>query len=262
MSFALISAQIPIPSTAEIITFVLILGRVGAAFALAPAIAGKNVPLRAKAILAVFVSLMLVSVVTPSTGLSAAPIGLVTLLMVKEIIIGLAIGLAMGVVVAAWSLAGAYLDLSTGFSYGGVIDPQYGNQSALLQQMYVLLAAVIFITLGGEEILIATISGSFHNLPLDQMPPSSDLLQLALKVITSVFVVGLGAMAPPMIALFLTDFAFGLISRAAPQTQVIALEFPVKIAVAILFIIATLPWMVPLLTNTVMHMSRMVLGGG
>jgi len=259
---AAISANIPLPSTGKIIAFVLVLARIGAAFSLAPAIAGKNVPVRIKAILAIFISLLLVSVVANPKNLDTAPIGMITVLMLKEVIMGLAIGLAMSAIVAIWSLAGAYLDLSTGFSYGGVIDPQYGNQSALLQQIYTLLAAVIFVTMGGVQILIETLAMSFQTVPLASFPPSSDLAQLALAILTSVFVAGLGLLAPPLIALFLTDLAFGLIARAAPQTQIIALEFPVKIAVAIVVIVATIPWMVPFLTKNMMHMSRLVLGGG
>ena len=256
------NASIPIPSTVQVISFVLILARVGAVFFLAPAISGRAIPNRVKAVLAVFVSLLLVMLLPLPKNLAAAPVGEVAILMVKEVLVGLAIGLAIGAVVSAWALAGAYLDLSTGFSYGGVVDPQYGNQSAVLQQLYVLLAGVIFVTVGGFDIMMSTIAGSFHNIPLSGMPPSNDLMQLALDVITGVFVTGVGVIAPSLIALFLTDLAFGLVARAAPQTQIIALEFPVKITVAIVVIVATLPWMVPLLEKNLLHWSRLVLGGG
>ena len=256
------NASIPIPSTVQIIGFVLILARVGAVFFLAPAISGRAIPGRVKSVLALFVSFLLVMLLPIPGSLAAAPIGEVAILMFKEIIVGLAIGLAIGAVVSAWALAGSYLDLSAGFSYGGVIDPQYGNQSAVLQQLYVLLAGVIFVTVGGLDIMMATIANSFHNIPLNGMPPSSDLAHLALDVITGVFVTGVGVIAPPLIALFLTDLAFGLVARAAPQTQIISLEFPVKITVAIVVIVATLPWMVPLFEKNLLRWSSLVLGGG
>ena len=110
--------------------------------------------------------------------------------------------------------------------------------------------------------MMSTIAQSFNNIPINGMPPSSDLVQLALAVITSVFVTGVGVIAPPLIALFLTDLAFGLVARAAPQTQIIALEFPVKITVAIVVIVATLPWMVPLFEKNLIHWSSTLLGGG
>lgn len=241
--------EIPIPGPDQIAGFFLILTRIGAAIALTPVVSSKAIPLRIKAMLAVFLAFATISVVPLPPELGALSIPGLFLLMLKEAVIGLAIGLALGAIVAAWAMGGAVIDLMTGFSYGGVIDPQYGNQSSVIQQVYVLIAGAIFITIGGERWLIEATVTSFRTIPLLDTVSPADLLQIALSVATAVFVVGLGVIAPVLIALLLSDVAFGLIARAAPQTQVMQLEFPAKIGVALLVIILTLPWMVPYFTR-------------
>ena len=239
------SVDIPIPSPEQIAGFALILTRIGAALALAPVISGKTIPVRVKAMIAIFLSLATLPLVPLAPELGALNIPLLFILMLKEAMVGLAIGLALGAIVAAWAMGGAVIDLMTGFSYGGVIDPQYGNQSSVLQQVYILLAGAIFITVGGMDWIVGATVNSFYTMPLLSSVAPADLLALALAVATTVFVTGLGVVAPLLIALLLTDVAFGLVARAAPQTQVMQLEFPAKIAVALILLIATLPWMVP-----------------
>lgn len=250
--------EIPIPTPDQIAGFFLILTRIGAALALAPVISGRTVPVRVKAMIAFFLTLATIAVVPLPPELGALSIPGLFILMLKEAVIGLAIGLALGAIVAAWAMGGAVIDLMTGFSYGGVIDPQFGNQSSIIQQVYVLLAGAIFITVGGERWLIEATVTSFKTLPLLETVSTADLLQVALAVATAVFVCGLGVIAPVLIALLVTDVAFGLIARAAPQTQIMQLEFPAKIGVALLIIIATLPWMVPYFIRASTELLRSV----
>jgi flagellar biosynthetic protein FliR len=47
---------------------------------------------------------------------------------------------------------------------------------------------------------------------------------------------------PVMLALILTDAAFGVVSRVVPQLNVFAVGFPAKIVVGLLLIGATLPF--------------------
>lgn len=252
---------LPLPDAASIIGFVLVLCRVGAVMALAPVFSGKAIPLRIRAMIAVGVTVVSFPVVEMPSSLATMPAPALMGIMAKEMLVGLAIGFAAGVVLTAWAVGGAILDLMTGFSYGGIIDPLYGNQSSILQQLYTLLAGMIFVTIDGDHILLGAISTSFDRLPLDAAPAATDFSSLALSCVSTVFVTGLGVIAPVFAALLLTDLAFGLVSRAAPQTQVFQLEFPVKIAVAITIMIISLPLMVPLLSRTLQSSLLLVLGG-
>jgi flagellar biosynthetic protein FliR len=45
-----------------------------------------------------------------------------------------------------------------------------------------------------------------------------------------------------LVALLVTDVAFGIVSRVVPQLNVFAVGFPVKVAVALLVVGASLPF--------------------
>ncbi len=45
-----------------------------------------------------------------------------------------------------------------------------------------------------------------------------------------------------LVALLVTDVAFGIVSRVVPQLNIFAVGFPTKVAVALLVVGATLPF--------------------
>jgi flagellar biosynthetic protein FliR len=57
-------------------------------------------------------------------------------------------------------------------------------------------------------------------------------------IFTSAFEIG----APVLAALLITDVAFGVVSRVVPQMNIFAVGFPTKVAVAMLLVGASLPF--------------------
>lgn len=254
--------SLPLPTMDTITAFVLVLTRLGAALTIAPLFSSRAVPFRMRAIIAVILALFLLPSVSVPPSLADASLPVLFGLMLKEALVGLAIGLAIGVALLAWAMGGAVIDLMAGFSYGGILDPQFGAQSGIMQQLYTLLAGMIFISINGVHWLMMALQSSFDKIPLLGIPPGGDFAAFALQAMTTVFITGLGVIAPVFLALLLTDVAFGLISRAAPQTQIIQVEFPVKIAVGIVILIVSLPLMTPLFEQTVSKMLNVAVGGG
>jgi flagellar biosynthetic protein FliR len=55
--------------------------------------------------------------------------------------------------------------------------------------------------------------------------------------------------APVLVALLITDVAFGVVSRVVPQLNVFAVGFPTKVAVALLVVGASLPFTANWISN-------------
>jgi flagellar biosynthesis protein FliR len=64
----------------------------------------------------------------------------------------------------------------------------------------------------------------------------------AVQVFANVFTDALEVAAPVLVALLITDVAFGVVSRVVPQLNVFAVGFPVKVAVTLLAVAASLPF--------------------
>ena len=58
----------------------------------------------------------------------------------------------------------------------------------------------------------------------------------------SILISAMEVAGPVLLALILTDAAFGVVSRVVPQLNVFAVGFPAKVVVGLLLVAATLPF--------------------
>ena len=61
--------------------------------------------------------------------------------------------------------------------------------------------------------------------------------------------------APALVIIFLSDFAFGIVSRVAPQVNVFMLGFQVKPSLGLLVIIFTLPLLISHISSIMGQMA-------
>jgi flagellar biosynthesis protein FliR len=225
----------------QLVAFVLVLARVGGIFVLAPAFSSRAVPMRAKMIVAAAISLALTPVATRNGAISTDPI-VFSSLIVKEVAVGLAIALSIGIVAAAISAGASLLDTLIGFSFSSLVDPMSNNQGGPLGQLYGLFASMIFLLSGGDQLVVMGLARSYSLLPLQTVPDAGALADLAVTGLTQVFVVGVEIAAPVVLTLVLTDAAFGLLARAVPQMNVFFVGIPAKILIGLTVIAASLPF--------------------
>jgi flagellar biosynthesis protein FliR len=221
--------------------FFLVLGRIGPLFVLAPMLSARMVPARVRTIVAVGIAVGLTPIAMRGADVPVDGIALGEL-MVKEILVGFAFAFAVGVVFAAVSTAGSFLDTIIGFGYGHVVDPITGTQAPVLSQIYALLGVLIFITIGGDAWMIQGIGRTYDLVPLLDFPSLGALTAGTQQAFAGIFVSAIELAAPILLALIITDAAFGMVSRVVPQMNVFAVGFPAKIVVGLVIMVATLPF--------------------
>ena len=225
----------------QIAAFMLVLGRIGPLFALAPMFSSKAIPARAKGICAVALTVGIAPIAMGDGNVPLA-VGSFVELMLKEVLVGLAYAFALAALFAAVSTAGSFLDTLIGFSYGGLVDPITGNQSAVLTQAYILVGILVLIAIGGDQLIIKGLARSYDLVPLLEMPSLRALAGGAQSAFSQVFLSALELAAPVVLALVITDAAFGIVSRVVPQLNVFAIGFPAKVTIGLLIIGVSLPF--------------------
>ena len=225
----------------HVAAFVLVLARVGPLFVLAPLFSSKLVPARVRGIVAVALAIGIAPVVSQGVAL---PLGVYDLfwLVLKEMLVGATFAFAIGALFAALSTAGSFLDTSIGFSYGSLVDPLTGSQSSVLAQAYALVGTLVFIAIGGDGWVVQGLARTYDLVGLEQAPDLGRLISSADSVFGAIFTSALEVAGPVMLALILTDAAFGVVSRVVPQLNVFAVGFPAKVVVGLLLVAATLPF--------------------
>jgi flagellar biosynthesis protein FliR len=228
-------------SEQQLVGFFAVLARVSPLFALAPLFSSKSIPARVRGIVAVALAIGLTPVVVQGAHLPTDAWGLAGLLG-KEILVGAAYAFTLAAMFAALEVAGSFLDTLIGFSFGGLIDPITGNQNAVLARMYSLIGLMIFIAIGGDTWVIQGLARTYDVVGIDQVPSIGTLVAGASHAFASIFLSAIQVAGPIILALILTDAAFGVVSRVVPQLNVFAVGFPAKVTIGLLLIGVTMPF--------------------
>jgi flagellar biosynthetic protein FliR len=224
----------------QVAGFFLVLARVSPLFILSPLFSSAMIPGRARAVIAVALTVGILPVVKHGDiPLDEFAFGG---LIIKEVVVGLAFAYALGAMFAALQAAGTLLDTLIGFSFGALVDPVTGNQSSVLAQMYSLVGVAIFIAIGGDGWVVKGLARTYGAVPLLDAPNIGSMVGGAQIAFSGIFVSAFMIGAPVIIALIITDAAFGVVSRVVPQLNIFAVGFPAKMIVGLTLIGASLPF--------------------
>ena len=227
----------------QVLSFLLVLGRVGPLFILAPMFSSRMMPARAKSVVAVALAVGIAPIAMRTAGsVPGVVIGLAGV-MFKEILVGTAFAFALGAFFAAVSVAGTLLDTFIGFSFGALVDPVTGNPGGTLNQLYALVGVGIFIAIGGDAWVIQGLARTYEAVPLLSAPDIGSLVEGVQVAFSGIFGAALQVCAPVLLAVVLTDAAFGVVSKVVPQLNVFAVGFPAKVTVGLVVIGASLPFL-------------------
>ncbi len=241
-----------------------VLARGGAAIWITPFLGGKLVPIPLKIGLMLTLAIILGPHVSSSVAIveAASPLVL-SAILIKEALVGAAIGFLMAIVFWAAEASGALVDTVRGANWAEVLVPQLGSRSSPLGNLYFQLALVLFITLGGHRMFLMALGASYQVLPIASFPRFAGLKGFAFlccRLTADLIFLALSLAAPVLAALFLTDLTLGLINRFVPQLNVFFLALPAKalVGIAILaLVIGLLAGVLPGILNTaVLQVTR------
>jgi flagellar biosynthesis protein FliR len=226
----------------ELAGFILVLARVTPLFVVAPLFSSRMVPPQVRGIIAVAISIGLTPIALHGQHIPSQPLRLAEL-AVEGLLTGLGFAFAIAALFAAVESAAAFVDAISGFSFGSLVNSMDGPQSGVVSELYAVLGTAIFLVLGGDGWMLRGISATFRLVPLTSAPRLTSLVGGAEQAFSTVFTSALELVAPVLLALLVTDVAFGVVSRVVPQLNVFAVGFPAKVVVALALVSVSLPFL-------------------
>jgi flagellar biosynthesis protein FliR len=218
------------------------LTRILGLIAAAPLFGNTSVPTTIKVALGV----LLAAIIAPTVpALPAAdPMSWAGLLiLLQELLVGLAMGFSMRLVFAAIELAGEVTSLTMGLGFATFFDPNSHGRSSAISQFMALVATMAFLAVNAHLALLSALSESFVTLPVSSTPISlAAPLELA-RLGARIFSAGLQLSLPLVAALLITNVALGILTRAAPQLNIFGIGFPITLGVGFLTISLALPYL-------------------
>lgn len=226
--------------------FLLPFIRLGSFFLVAPIFGAQSVPVRVRLILAVLITVVLFPSLNMQIAFDAfSPQGLVVVL--QEILIGIAMGLILQFTMAAITMAGHTIATAMGLGFASSADPQNGVQVTVVGQFYLILATLVFLSVDGHLVALDILANSFKRFPAGAFVLDPAAFWEIGLFSTQMFVTGLLLALPVMTGVLLVNLAFGVMTRAAPQLNIFSIGFPMAMLAGFILMLLSLPVFMPLL---------------
>ena len=214
--------------------FLFILLRAGIVISLLPFFVSKNFPAQFKIGFVIAIALILTPIVELNVSNTAIP-----LLVMREVIVGIILGLMARFVFFAVDIAGQMVSNAMGLSIATIFNPELG-QTTELARLYGMIAMLIFLAMDAHHDLIYVFVRSYEWLPVGHI----DIKNLAAEIVLvsgRIFLIALKISAPVVIAMLISSLLLGFIYKAVPQMNILFIGFPVYIFVGFVVIIAGIP---------------------
>lgn len=108
-----------------------------------------------------------------------------------------------------------------GLGFATFFDPQQSGQVQLVGRFYGLLATLTFLAIDGHLQVIAILAHSFTTLPIGAEGMSTTSFTALVNWGIKIFMLGLHLSLPVLTALLITNLALGILTRAAPQLNIL-----------------------------------------
>lgn len=229
-------------------SFLLLLARVGSAFAFIPLPVWRSGPAAPRVAIILGITIALLPVIQMPPG-GVPGLWSLAAILFSEAAIGVAAGAAVLFLCEAFTFAAQLLALQAGFSYATTIDPTSQADSGVLATLANLGATLLFLALGMDHTLLLAFSDSYRVVPPGSFVPTMEAAQSLLRLMSYLLFLGLRLCVPILVLLFLVDFLLGLLARVNAHLQLVSLAMPVKMLLA-LVLLASVYGMQPMLFRT------------
>ena len=216
--------------------------RPGAAFLVAPVFANSSVPVQLRLVLAAAIGIpaaAAVQLVVPQSGVLSVE-GI--LMLMAEVLAGLAIGFALQIGFAAAQVAGEVISNAMGLGFAAMTNPMGGQASPAVGQFLALLATFLFLATDGHLALASILVDSYRALPPGAWL-SANAIGGLLQFGSLVFSAGLVIALPVGFALILVQIIMGLVARSAPTLNLFSVGLPATLLAGIILLAIGTPVM-------------------
>jgi flagellar biosynthetic protein FliR len=232
--------------------------RIAALASSAPLFSHRSIPRPTRITLCVMIAIVVAPTLPPTPFVSPfSAQGVV--LIIQQLLIGVAIGFTMQIVFAAVELAGELIGLQMGLSFATFVNADT-DPTPIVGSFLTVTMMLVFLAINGHLMLIAGVANSFASFPVDGGPGLVFFDVRALVMAgRELFSLGVTMALPVIAAMLLANLALGVLTRTAPQLNLFAVGFPVTLATGLAMLALAMPFLVPAMEQALLRGLGMVL---
>ena len=229
-------------SLADVEILLLIIVRISCFVFVAPFFGTANSPARVKIGFSVFVSLLIYGLVD-KTGIAYTGIFGYSIIVIREGITGLLIGLAANICNSIILFAGNIIDMDIGLAMATEFDPTNNTQVTITGNLYQYFILLLLIATDMHHVILRAAVDSFSLIPINGQKFNWDhLLASMTTYMGDMFVIAFRIILPVFACIMILNCILGIMAKVSPQMNMFSVGMQMKIMVGfmVLFITITL----------------------
>lgn len=217
-------------SMSELEYFLFVFVRVASFVFVAPFFSTKGIPNNVKIALSVFVAYIMYNFgpehVYPEYN---TILGFATVVL-KEVSVGLLIGLAAQMCTSIVLFAGRIIDMEVGLSMANVFDPTTNEQASITGALLQYGVMMILYTTGLHRYLLRALMETFILIPVSGVRIDTNrLLESLITFLGDYIIIGFRICLPVFASITLMNIVLGLLAKLAPQMNMFSVGIQLKL---------------------------------
>ena len=249
-------------SIESIIVFILVMTRMIGLLITAPLFSTFPIPKQVKVGLAALCAFIIFPFIVSSASFEIPTdlIGL-SILLFKELAIGVLIGFTMTLIFVAIEVGGHLLSIQMGLAIANALNPVTKQNAPIIGQFYMFAASMVFLTINGHHYFFTTICYSYNKIPIGlNFSFSSQLTEQLLVLSSSIFLIAFKIIIPIFSVLLIIIMLMGIVAKILPQMNIFMVAMPIKIYIGLALLLALLPATTVYMTNLISDMLKHIHG--
>lgn len=162
-------------------------------------------------------------------------------IVLKEAMVGLVIGLAVTLCEQIAAFAGTIVDMQIGLSMVSLFDASTNQNVTITGSLYSQYLTVALIITGMYQYILRALVDSFTLIPINGAQLHADrMLQATLNYMKDYMVIGFRICLPIFIITFVTNVVLGVLAKVSPQMNMFSVGIQIKIIIGLFLMYITI----------------------
>lgn len=220
--------------------FLLIFTRVTCFIFVAPFFSMSNTPARVKVALGVFVSYIIYQSPIPHVPVVYQTLFGFSIIVIKEGITGLLVGLGANICNSIVLFAGRTIDMEIGLSMANQLDPTTKENASLTGLIYQYSIMLILLMSGMHRFILQALVETYTLIPVNAAVFNQDALVTSMiQFMSDFFSIGFRICLPVFCVTLIVNVVLGILAKVSPQLNMFAVGIQIKVLVGFIIVFMT-----------------------
>lgn len=223
-----------------LLPFGMVLGRVTAFVAVLPVLSFAAIPAVVRVGMSLALTVFLLLHVPVSAGAETHWL-LAVGMMLREVLVGLSLGLMARLAFSAVQQAGAIAGQQMGLTMAQIIDPTTGEESEPIGTFFDIGFMLLFLIAGGHHLLLGLVMRSYQVLPAGGEVEIAAMVDGVVGAGSAMLLFALKLSAPMLAAFLMLGVLLAVLARVLPEMDILMTSLPLRVGLGFFMSAAMLP---------------------